>query len=275
MTSQQALAKQVPITPEQPISPITEAAGKTQEVLGNSPILPMLMGGMARAAVPIPGISSATGAMVGERMKQSLNEGGPMAALKMAIPSLEQNQAVTGEVAKSGLVAGATDLAATTGVNAIKGALNFAKNAAGAGSLNPFKVVGYARNQALDAAGNLDTSKVISAGEKYVENNPLAKEVWDTFKPVTGKSMSAGDLTYKMSKVWDVAYDKSGDVKNQAAAKLFNELYQAGKSVIKEQAPEVAKNNALFKILYDAPKTAQKATWLALKTTAIGKMLGL
>ena len=149
------------------------------------------------------------------------------------------------------------------------------RNIAETKSINPFTVTGHAREKAIEAAGKLDTSSIIEAGEKYVKNNELAKEVWEIFKPSTGANLSAKDLIYKMSKVWDVAYDKSWDVRNQAAAKLFNELYQAGKNVIRTQAPNISSQNAIFKLLYDAPKNVQRATWLALKTTAIGKMLGL
>lgn len=160
-------------------------------------------------------------------------------------------------------------------VNAGKNAVEIAQNAAEAKSINPWKVVGHARNKAAESAGDLNTESLIKTGDEFITKNPYAKEAWEAFKPTITDKMKATDLLDRMTNVFGQAYTKGGDVRATAEAGLMNKLYQAGREAIKTQAPDVAKQSQLFKLLYETPKAIQRGTWLALKTTAIGKMLGM
>mgnify|MGYP001615457588 FL=1 len=132
-----------------------------------------------------------------------------------------------------------------------------------------------AMSVAAKTAGELKTEGIIKAGENYVKHNPLAKELWGAIKPTIAKKTQAPDVLSKMFDVWKGAYSKTGDVRTTAEAQLYNKLYGAARNVIKEQAPEVSKHIGTLRFLHELPKQAQKGTWLGLKATAIGKMLGL
>ena len=179
----------------------------------------------------------------------------------------------TAATAKSipNIVKGGVDIA----TGGVKNATELINNIKGANSINPSKVVGYARNKAAEAAGELNTEQLIKAGDEFISKNPLAKDTWETFKPTITSKMDTKDLLDRMSNIFGQAYTRGGDVRSTAEAGLMNKLYGAGKSVIKDQAPNVAKYTDQFRFLYNLPKTTQKATWLALKATAIGKLLGL
>lgn len=267
MTPQQALAKQVPLVPEQKINPIIQAAGKAQEFLGNSPLLPMLTSGAARAALPIPGISSGVGAMVGERAKQSLQEGGPVAALKMAIPSLEQNPDVRNEIVKSGLGAAATDIALTGAGKVVKSALD-------AKSVNPFKIVGNIRAKEVAAVNPLTEQESIELGKQIMEKAQkapaafredaikLAETYVNDFK--SGKSIAdIFDAKKNASAVGYIA--QSGAKVRGADAWMEREAASVMNNVLKIKAPKAKAADALFSFLYSAPKTVQKASWLLAK----------
>ena len=131
---------------------------------------------------------------------------------------------------------------------------------------------------AAKVAGELDTKPIVKAGEEYVKHNPLAKDLWNTIKPSIGQKTHTSDVLAKMFDVWKGAYSKTGDVRTTAEAQLYNKLYGAGRSVIEKQAPAVSKEISKLKFLHGFPEKiskVQKGTWLALKTTAIGKLLGL
>jgi hypothetical protein len=267
MTREQALSKQVPVSgsAEYKPNPVLEGAGKLQEFLGNSPLLPILAGAGARAAVSVPVISSAIGSMAGERVKQSLAEGGPMAALKMIIPSLEQNEETKQNILKTGAIAGATDVGASIGGKALKEGTNIIKGGIESKNVNPVNILRYLRNQAADKAGNVDTQGLIKAANQFVKDNPLAKETWDLFQPTIKKNMPAKDLLRKMVDVFGNAYTKGGTPRPTDQAQLFDILYKSGKNIMKEQAPDVAKYTSGMRQLLTAPNTIQKAAWLLAK----------
>ena len=128
---------------------------------------------------------------------------------------------------------------------------------------------------AAAATGKLKTSGVIKAGEEFVKHEPAAKELWEVVKPTISKKTPAPDLMAKMFDVWKRAYSKGGDVKGNAEAQLYNKLYGAGRKVIEEQAPQLSGEISKLRFLHELPKKAQQASWFALKTAGIGKMLGL
>lgn len=167
-----------------------------------------------------------------------------------------------------------TNLAAKAGQGVVTGVTSLAKNVAGAKSLNPFKIAGYARDQAVSKTPMVKTDQLVKAGDNFVKQNPMAREAWETFKPTISKSMETKDLLSRMSKVFGQAYTRSGDVRATAEAGLMNQLYQAGKQVIAKQAPEVAKQTANFRLLYEAPKVAQKIGTLGAKAGLIRLLFG-
>lgn len=152
---------------------------------------------------------------------------------------------------------------------------NIARGVAGTKSISPVKIAGFLRQEAADKAGKLTTDSLITAGDKYAKMNPFAKEAWDTLKPTIKSSMPASDLLDRMSSVFGQAYTKSGDVRSTAEAALMNKLYQAGKNVMMEQAPEVAKYTGGLRQILSAPQQAQRLTWLALKMAGLGRLVGL
>ena len=135
-----------------------------------------------------------------------------------------------------------------------------------------------AMQTAIKTVGELKTERIIEAGTNYVKHNPLAKELWGIIKPTIEKKTQASDVVAKMFDVWKGAYSKTGDVRTTAEAQLYSKLYGAARQTIKDQAPEISKHLDKLRFLHEIPekvKIAQKGTWMALKATAIGKMLGL
>lgn len=276
MTKEQAISKQVPLN--QPLQPDAEASG----------ILPgaanFLMPNVAKYA---KGSLQEIGAGNMMPTQPQANQQGLMDMLMSALgPGAQQVAGVAGigsdlENQKN---MGAREMAQTlqlakSAAGGVQGFLNkgaeTVTNIAGAKSINPWSVTRYGRDQAMQKAGDLNTTSLIKAGDEFVTKNPLAKEVWETFKPTIDKKMDAADLVGRMSDIFGQAYTKGGDVKSTADAALLNKLYQAGKTLIADQAPSIAKYTKTFKTLYNAPKAVQKASWLALKMTALGQLLRL
>lgn len=152
------------------------------------------------------------------------------------------------------------------GVNsAAQGVGNVVKGAVATKSLSPIKIASFLRTQAANKAGDITTTGLIKAGEEYVKLNPLAKDTWDVFKPAISEKMPTTELLKQMSTVFGNAYSKGGSVRDTAQAQLMNELYQAGKTAISQQAPEVAKYTGGMRQILSAPGNLQKLTWLAAK----------
>jgi len=124
--------------------------------------------------------------------------------------------------------------------------------------------------------GELDITKMIEAGDAYVENIPIAKKLWEaTWKPSIKKmgKKTALEMVQRLKEYGPLTYTATGDVRAKAESGLLNAIYHAGRSVLKEQAPEVAKYTPQIKQLYDLPKDIQKATWLSSKIGFTANML--
>ncbi len=148
---------------------------------------------------------------------------------------------------------------------AVQSATNIGKGITATKSVSPIKILSYLRDQAAGKAGKITTEGLIKAGDNYVQMNPLAQDVWDTFKPTISKEMSAKQLLDRMTGVFGQAYSRSGAVKDTAQAELMNRLYGAGKVAMKTQAPEVAKYTTGMRQILTAPKTIQSLAWLLAK----------
>lgn len=143
----------------------------------------------------------------------------------------------------------------------------------GAKLLNPKA----ARAEEIAKVPNLDVKSVIKAGDKASKLNPAAAKDWKVMKtafPKSGK-MATNDLVQLLSDWGNQTYTVGGDVRAKAAASIMNRVYGASREAIKQQAPEVARYTGVMKHLINAPKVAQKASWLGLKAAGIGKLIGL
>ena len=141
------------------------------------------------------------------------------------------------------------------------------------GSLISPSAIAAGRTAAAQKVTDLSNEPIVEAIKQHVEDDPESKEIGKSIlKSVKNPTLGAEDLLRKMQ-VWKKAYTVRGDVR--PGKEIFNTAYQAGKKILEEKAPEVAAKTARLRFLYEAPKQAQRLSWLALKGTAIGKMLGL
>lgn len=141
------------------------------------------------------------------------------------------------------------------------------------GLINPKNAIAGKRALEAELKGKLDVQKMLKEGEEYVARHPEAKAAWKT----VSKSIqsNASQLLKQISEWQPLTYTVAGQQRSNTVAGLYKALINSGRGLIKEQAPELGKYTDQLAFLYKLPKTAQKVTWLALKGTAIGKMLGL
>lgn len=253
MTGSQALAKQVPLNQPIPENPPTDNPFAPLAQFLNPNVIKYSQNalqqiGQGNLTPTKPNVTQALAPL-----------GGPLGNLLFGVPN---QQAAGMELASD--VQGAKAIAGGVG-GAINTVGNMGKGIMGAKSINPIKIMGYLRDQAVNKAGNVSTKGLIKAGDQFVADNPLAQDIWDTFKPTITKKMPASDLLRKMTQVFGNAYTKTGDVRVDAGSGLMNQLYQAGKTVMKEQAPEVAKYTSGMRQAITAPKNIQKVATLLAK----------
>lgn len=111
--------------------------------------------------------------------------------------------------------------------------------------------------EARSAAANLvdkkvSTQKFLEVGDKFVTQDPTAKKLWETqLRPALEgvKELSIPDLL-EQTKVWNDAYTSAGKVGKTALAGINDALARAAKQVIRDEAPEVAKQTAKLAKLY-------------------------
>jgi hypothetical protein len=174
--------------------------------------------------------------------------------------------------------AGATALSVANLFNLLKGGAGLLK----AGG--PMKYVGNIRQQASQAAqktsGGISGEALTKAGQKALRaatgttREEIAKFV-QADKAVFGKKPIPIDESLDILKSANTAYTAAGKVGRTAEAMYNKALGDAIRGELQRVAPKVAEANKMFNFLYNAPKTAQKTSWLALKATGIGRLLGL
>jgi hypothetical protein len=154
----------------------------------------------------------------------------------------------------------------------VKGGLSFLKNIPGAFST---KGAIAARDAAAQGV-KLNTQPIIDAGEKYVTSvNPAAKKSWDVLKPALTKTTNADDLLKIISDWGDKAYTNSGDVRAIAEGQLKNNLYQAGRNLMRQETPEVAKYTTEISKKMGTKKLLSNAGSLAGKAAVTGGTFAL
>ena len=129
------------------------------------------------------------------------------------------------------------------------------------------------------AAGVLDTKGLKQAGDYFVKKiNPVAKSSWRALKTSISNKTSAGELMEKLTSYGSKGYTAAGNKSEIAEGELKRFLLGKGRELVKSQAPNLAKVTDKFSFLYSIPdkvSQAQKASWLALKAGALGKIIGL
>lgn len=102
-----------------------------------------------------------------------------------------------------------------------------------------------ALGQAREAAAknvNIDTKSLLQAGDDYVRNiDPAAQRSWEVLKSSIKDDTPATELLDKISNWGNKAYTTSGDKRAITEGLLKSHLYETGRKVIKEQAPDIAK----------------------------------
>ena len=150
--------------------------------------------------------------------------------------------------------------------------------------LNPKPALSQARNVAAQTIEKpVSLKPILEAGDKYVSRDPTATRLWnDILKPALEKQkdISISDLL-KQNQVWNDAYTSAGKVGKTALAGLSDALARAGKEVIKQEAPEVAKLTAKLAGRYNIEKllgrfgpAAVGAAGAVTGATILGKALG-
>ncbi len=153
-----------------------------------------------------------------------------------------------------------------------KGGLDFLKGIPGAFSSQGASI---ARQKAAEGV-KLNTKPLIEAGEKYINDiNPAAKKSWETLKPALKDTTNADDLLTKISDWGNKAYTQSGDVRAIAEGQLKEHLYKAGRDIIKNEAPEVAKYTTDIAKTMGRKKMLQKGGALAGSAAVTGGTFAL
>ena len=169
----------------------------------------------------------------------------------------------------------------------LSGAKGLLKGGAGKAmaSLSPKKAVGELKKKAISEAeisGGISGEKIIQATDDLVKNasgslrGQLAELATKDKSIFSKKAISVTDASRKLE-IANIAskYNARGQAASTAEA-IYNEtIGNAIRSELQRVAPGVAKANKLFSILYKAPQTIQRGSWLALKASGIGKLLGL
>src|SRR3990167_1540988 len=248
-------------TPTNTSDALMQLLARGQETIGKTELSPLLFsilgGGIAGP------VGAGAGAAVGEYLKQGAQTGG-IESLAPTKKNLGYSALKGGEYALLSKVLGGT--------------LSYGKDAVRAKSLNPSKIAGFLREKASEATPTIDTSKIITAGEKAAKLFPNAKEEWDILKTGLQKDMPTKDLLDVLTSWGHRTWTISGQTKDKAAADLMKYIYGAGRESIKKQAPEVAKYTKDLADIKGIPKVlsgAQKISWFLLKLLGIGKIAGL
>jgi hypothetical protein len=114
------------------------------------------------------------------------------------------------------------------------------------------KAIGKERDAAIEAAKKVTVNgdDLVKPLLKYVENDPLAKNVANKIIPsIKGKTIDLPTLMEKID-VWNDAYTQAGRVGKSAEAGANNVLARAAKEILKDKAPQVSKANQKFSGAY-------------------------
>lgn len=155
---------------------------------------------------------------------------------------------------------------------------NYVQDAMHFKTVNPVKIAGGLRDEAVVESPSINTENLIKEGDKLAKLYPHAADYWDVEKAAFDKNMPTQDLLDKVTEMGRSSWTASGNAKDKAAASLTRGLYAKAREEIATQAPAVAEHTTGLKNALNLPNAmsaAQKASWLVLKLLGIGKLGGL
>jgi len=235
-----------------------------QKALGLIPPAAGIAAGMIPGLGQIPGVRGAVagaGYAAGGRAQQVLREEAPPEARQWGLAGRAPTGGEMGQIGSGALM----DLL-------LRGAGGLLRK----GGLKG--VVGKTREKvAKEITEKVSATKIVKPIEEFIKRHPEArtKDVLKIIEELKrDKTLPVSDILQR-TQVWNDAYRAGGGLKAGVKNKVYDLLAKAGKAEIKRIAPEVAKQTAKLRFLYQAPRTASKAAWQALKIGGLGRMLGL
>lgn len=265
MTSEQALAKQVPIGPEMNINPLTQMLGKTQEFLGNSPALPIAssaIGGVLGGALGQPNVGAGVGMTLGLRGKNALAEGGPQAL----IPSKEEAVNEVGAGVATG-VAGSL----------LNKVLNYGKGAIGAKSVVPSRIATATRNtQAIESTAKYSGDEIGQAFTKAASDSPggVRKKAMEfaiqDVERLKGTKLTTKQLVEEISKQWNASHSSKGTLLTKAQAQYANQARSELMRILQAKAPEIAAQTKKIGKLIGGQEVFAKIMKILVPTAVVG-----
>jgi len=237
-----------------PLSPLMQKLAAAQQSLGEQQTLPAL-GGILGFGIAGPA-GAGIGAETGEVAKQQLAKG----------PHLPTKQE-----AKEAIVSG--------GVSSLSSLVLSGAGKVAGKAVRPFKTAGeYRAAKIAEAQGkSISGDKIVSQIEKAGKNiSPTARKSYDRYfqyakKQFKGKDIGIDDAI-ALNQEANKAFTAAGKVGKSATAAFNKAMGDALKSELKITAPDVAKANKMFSLLYGGQKAAKKLTFPA-QTAVIYKML--
>lgn len=140
-------------------------------------------------------------------------------------------------------------------------------------SLSPKNILGNKQRAAAQTYKNIkpDFSDVKSTIKDLSEVDPDVAKLAPKYIKTLDKVKDIPTLLDRMQKWGRMAYTKGGSIKSTAKADVFKTLYEGGNTILKTQAPEVAKYRSLLRFSFELPAAAGKLLWKA----TLGKVIGL
>jgi hypothetical protein len=210
-------------------------------------------------------------------ISQASQQTGSNAANQANQYSSDVQKGVVGRSLGAASEIGSTAALVSGGINLVRNPQP-AKDVLGA-ILNPRGALANARSAAAEGYGDqglVNGDKIMDAVKEYASHDPRAQAIIDSgkFPDLAGKMLTPQD-TLDFTDVWNKAYSAAGKTGKSAAAGVYDAAARAAKNELETNAPEVAKYTGYLRGTYAIPKAIGKASWSALKLSALGKLLGI
>ena len=225
----------------------TVAQTATQVTQGKTDVLPAALSVAGYGLAPkIPGVRGAFGAagwQTGERIKKVLSGEMPELYSKEYFQTLLPSGEEIGGMAKGA----AADLLLS-----------------GAGKvLRPQKTLGAVKEtlvgKAKEAGVKPEVARITKVGDEFVQKiDPTQAPRWNKVRTSIEFGKDPQTFTKQLSDWGSKAYTESQEIKDRAAARFYDALYQEGKSILKEKMKDVAFVRSLESYLYKAGNLTKK-----------------
>lgn len=132
-----------------------------------------------------------------------------------------------------------------------------------------------AAQEAQKTAGGASTSGIVKKLDRFFVDHPEAKagKIKTMYEWLKKTPRISVDSLLRRTQTWNDAYKSGGGLKAGLGNKAYDIAAREGKVELARVAPQVAKETAKLKFLYQAPKKAGKALWTGLKASALWKLL--